>query len=284
MNEIKLPDSINISVVIPNYNRSHELIRAVKSALSQTLPVHEILVCDDGSTDNSKALITALNHPKVKWIDCGKNGGPAIPRNIGIEKSSGNYLAFLDSDDEWLPQKLQIQVDAMRQSGLPICSSNAYRIVNGENKGPYLTYSNERISLIDFMRQNSVICSTFMAEKALLQNTSYFPADKFLIAFEDNALWLRLAAKSDFTFVKECLINYKDDAQGSIRNKWNYDSWHVFDLVFTDFSKWAAEKKIALTSVQQQELKRLFGRIKRKGAPSKWENIKLSVKKLIGRR
>lgn len=279
-----MPESkTDISVIIPNYNRSHELIRAVKSALFQTISVHEILVCDDGSTDNSRHLISELNHPNVKWIDCGKNGGPAIPRNIGIEKSTGNYIAFLDSDDEWLPVKLEKQLQHMETLQLPVSCTNAFRVVNNVVKGPYLNFDKERISLIDFMRQNSVICSSVLVEKNFLNSKSVFPTDKKLIAFEDNALWLRLASGSDFAYVNECLINYKDDAEASIRNKWQFDSWDVFQLVFTDFKKWTAEKGIKLTSVQQYELKRLFGRIKRKGAPSGWELLKQRIKSIIGR-
>jgi teichuronic acid biosynthesis glycosyltransferase TuaG len=281
--KFNLPENVHISVVIPNYNRSHELLRAVKSALAQTLAVHEILVCDDGSSDNSKQLIEELNHPKVKWIDCGKNGGPAAPRNIGVEKSSGNYIAFLDSDDEWLPVKLEKQLKCMQTLKLPLSCTNAFRMVNEENKGAYLSYDKDRITLIDFMRQNSVICSTVVIEKDFLVNTSLFPTDKHLVAFEDNALWLRLASQSDLAFVNECLIYYKDDSQTSIRNKWQFDSWDVFGVVFTDFKKWASKKGINFTPLQKKELKRLFGRIKRKGAASDWEKMKLNIKKIIGK-
>lgn len=279
-----MSEIINISVVIPNYNRSHELLRAIKSCLIQTFTVFEILVCDDGSTDNSRQLVNELNHPKVKWLDCGKNGGPAIPRNIGIKESKGNYIAFLDSDDEWLPSKLEQQIEVMQKTGLKIVCTNAYRILNGENKGAYLSFNKSTITLSDLMQQNTFICSTVLAEKFILLNTSLFPIDANLIAFEDYALWLRLSSQTNIAFVNQCLVNYKDDAQASIRNKWNYDSWDVFQVVFTDFKKWIQLKNIHLKPEQKHELNRLFARIKRKGAPSDWEKIKLNVKKIIGRK
>lgn len=91
-------------------------MKAVTSALNQSYSVHEILICDDGSTDNSKELISNLNNPKIKWIDSGKNGRPAIPRNIGIKNAEGNWIAFLDNDDEWLPYKLEKQVCFFRKN------------------------------------------------------------------------------------------------------------------------------------------------------------------------
>ncbi|MBK8586703.1 MAG: glycosyltransferase family 2 protein [Bacteroidetes bacterium] len=78
-----------VSVVIANYNRSDMLVKAIQSALEQTYSVLEILVCDDGSTDDSREKVQALNNEKVKWIDSGKNGRPAIPRNIGLSRVKG---------------------------------------------------------------------------------------------------------------------------------------------------------------------------------------------------
>ena len=103
-------DDVKISVIIPNYNRSELLKKAITSVLNQSYAVLEILVCDDGSTDNSKEVIEQFNNQTIKWIDCGKNGRPAIPRNIGVKKAKGNYIAFLDNDDEWLPTKIEEQV------------------------------------------------------------------------------------------------------------------------------------------------------------------------------
>jgi glycosyltransferase involved in cell wall biosynthesis len=100
--------------------------------------VIEILICDDGSTDDSKTKISALNDPKIKWIDCGRNGSPAVPRNIGIMKSSGTWVAFLDSDDEWMPTKIQEQVEVVKATTCLAVSTNAHKVVNGDLQGEYL--------------------------------------------------------------------------------------------------------------------------------------------------
>ncbi len=123
-----LSNSISISVIIPNFNRSELLKKAITSILNQSYSVLEILVCDDGSTDNSKEIVEQFNLQMIKWVDCGKNGRPAIPRNIGIKKAKGNYVAFLDNDDEWLPTKIEEQVKLIIEKKALIICTNAYKV------------------------------------------------------------------------------------------------------------------------------------------------------------
>lgn len=270
-----------ISVIIPTYNRAAELIVAVKSASSQTFPVYEILICDDGSSDNSRQLITELNNPKVRWIDCGKNGGPAIPRNIGIKQSSGNWIALLDSDDEWLPTKIEKQIEAIQQLSLLACCTNALRIRFGEDKGPYLDYSKNSIGLTDLFHQNSIICSSVIVSKDLLSTISGFPEDKKLIAFEDYALWLRLSTQSNFAYLSEPLVKYFDNVETSIRSGFKMDTWDVYSIVIPDFINWIKNHNINLTAFQKQELNALTKRIKNKGIPTVWDKIKHKIKVII---
>ena len=271
-------NEFKISVVIPTYDRGKELILAVKSASNQSFPVWEILVCDDGSSDNSKQLISELNDPKVKWIDCGKNGGPAIPRNKGIEQSSGNWIAFLDSDDEWLPTKLEKQMEAIQTLSVLASCTNASRIRLGKDEGAYLKYSKNIITLADLMHSNSIICSSVLVNKQLLLSTSLFPIDKHLIAFEDFALWLRLTTKSNFAYVNESLVKYFDNVETSIRSGFQMDSWDVYGIVMPDFKTWVKNNKVNLSAFQKQELKALTKRIKNKGIPTAWDELKRKTK------
>ena len=163
-----------ISVIIPTFNRQRTLLRAIDSVVKQTYPVHEILVCDDGSTDNSRSIIMALNNPLVKWIDCGRNGMPSIPRNMGIKASTGDWIAFLDSDDEWLPDKVQLQVSVLKKSDFKAVSCNAFRIVNNENKGAYLKFRKKLITFQDFLYTNHVICSSVLVKKKFAGRDFFF--------------------------------------------------------------------------------------------------------------
>lgn len=263
-----------VSVVIPTYNRANELLRAVNSALKQTHPIAEILICDDGSTDNSKYLIKELNNPSIKWIDCGKNGGPAIPRNIGIKTSIGNWIAFLDSDDVWHPNKINTQLQHIAKLKVKASCTNANRILDNRNAGLYSDFTNSTISLTDLFYVNSVICSSAFIEKKLLMETSFFPTDYRFNSIEDFALWLRIATKTQFAFVNEPLVDYYDNFNTSIRSEYKNEAWDDFEVIFFDFASWVRTNNIVLSDVEKTELKLLFKRIKRKGQPGKWEEFK----------
>ncbi|MFC6733586.1 glycosyltransferase [Haladaptatus sp. DYSN1] len=106
-----------VSVVIPTYNRSEEVTHAIDSVLAQTYDDFELLVVDDGSTDDTEEVVTSYDDDRVKFIEHEENQGAPAARNTGIEHAEGEYVAFLDSDDEWLPLKLERQVDYLRSKG-----------------------------------------------------------------------------------------------------------------------------------------------------------------------
>ncbi len=103
-----------VSVVIPVYNRAESITRAIDSVLAQTLDDLEILVVDDASSDATPEIVRQYDDPRVRVFRHETNRGGSAARNTGIEHARGNYVAFLDSDDEWLPQKLEKQVDCLR--------------------------------------------------------------------------------------------------------------------------------------------------------------------------
>ncbi|MGB9592367.1 MAG: glycosyltransferase family 2 protein, partial [Candidatus Kryptoniota bacterium] len=101
-----------MSVIIPTYNRADLLPRAIRSVLAQTFTDFELIVVDDGSIDNTREVVDKFTHldARVKYIWEPNSGRPAVPKNKGIENASGEYIAFLDHDDEWLPAKLEKQL------------------------------------------------------------------------------------------------------------------------------------------------------------------------------
>lgn len=229
----------NISVIIPNYNRSEQLVRAVKSVLSQTLPAFEVLICDDGSTDDSRERIIALGDDRVRWISCGRNGRPAIPRNIGIKESTGNFVSFLDNDDEWVNTKLERQVELLEMTGLNVVCSNASKITEGENKGPYsaLRFS-QVLNFYNLVASNSVICSSVLVKKEIVEKYGAFPEEPELKALEDYFLWLKISTGNDIYYTPELLVNYSDESATSIR-KDSMSTQQQLDVIFRTFKKWA---------------------------------------------
>lgn len=113
--ESKLP---TVSVIIPTYNRAHLVTRAICSVLAQTFQDFEILVVDDCSTDNTENVVNSYDDPRVRFMAHEVNRGGSAARNTGIRAASGEYLAFLDSDDEWLPEKLEKQLELFKATGL----------------------------------------------------------------------------------------------------------------------------------------------------------------------
>ena len=129
-----------VSVIIPTFNREHCLMRALNSALAQSYPIQEIIVVDDGSTDATEKLIQE-SYPSVIYIKQ-ENHGVSAARNRGIKNSLGSWLAFLDSDDEWLPDKLEKQFSALEQQPeFKIIHSDEIWIRNGAQVNPCLLYT-----------------------------------------------------------------------------------------------------------------------------------------------
>jgi len=232
-----------VSVIIPTWNRAATIVSAVNSALSQTFPVHEVLVCDDGSTDNSRELVLALGDGRVKWIDGERAGRPAIPRNTGIRESSGEWLAFLDSDDEWLPLKLEKQMAALADSCCKACCSNAYKVKPGSERTLFSACTGTTIGYNDLTESNAVICSSAVIHASIIEKIGLFPEQEMLKAIEDYAFWLRVSTQTDFVFLQEPLLLYLDSVD-SIR-VFEHDTWKQRRNIFSDFLKWASLNGVA---------------------------------------
>lgn len=269
-----MPD---VSVIIPTWNRSTVLLNAVNSALQQTVPVYEILVCDDGSDDDSAALIQHLNNPKVKWLNCGRNGMPSVPRNKGIMAAQGDYIAFLDSDDTWLPEKTEKQLQEMVQKKISASCTNAFQIINSQVKGTYFEARTRNITFEDLVALNLNICSSVMVDKNLLVSTSLFPEEKKYKAIEDYALWLRIATRSDFAFVGEPLVNYNDEPTGSVRNNYT-DVWQLREVIFNGLDEWLKEKNLKQDAASQHLLQKNRKLIENKGKSSLIDRIKNKIR------
>lgn len=210
----------SVSVIIPTYNRADLLEAAVRSCLGQTHPVHEVLVCDDGSTDGSRTRMEAIRDKRVKWIDGPRAGRPAVPRNRGIQAATGEWTAFLDSDDAWKPEKLRTQLQRLAGTDFRMSCTNAERIVPGEgSKGTYFHHHRDPLRLKDLLAVNPVICSSALVKTELLTRSSRFPEAEELRSIEDYALWLRLMAWTEIQYCPEPLVLYRDEPASSIRGK-----------------------------------------------------------------
>ena len=208
------PRNRKVSVIIPTYNRASLVEGAIESALRQSHADLEVVVVDDGSTDGTLERLAALAEPRVKVLRSPSNGGAARARNLGIENSVGDYVAFLDSDDRWEPWKVEAQValfaDAPADLGLVYCGRRVTLPDGGTLeirpglRGPVFE---------DLLRRNSVPLPTVMVKRSVLQAVGLF--DPLLPACEDWDLVLRIARRYAFDFVVDPLVLY--DGTGADR-------------------------------------------------------------------
>jgi glycosyltransferase involved in cell wall biosynthesis len=195
---------MRISVVIPSYNRMHTLERALHSVYEQTSPVDEVILVDDGSTDHSAAM-TAHAFPDVKIIRQA-NLGVSAARNCGIRAAHHDWIALLDSDDSWLPQKIQrIREAALQHPDHVLYHSDEIWMRRGVRVNPMQKH---RKSGGWIFKQCLPLCaispSASVLRKSTLQALGLF--DESLPACEDYDLWLRLCHRFPVYFIDQALI------------------------------------------------------------------------------
>ncbi len=183
-----------ISVIIPTYNRKNFLKIAVESVLNQTYKNFELIIVDDGSTDDTENLIKSYNDERIiYWYQ--KNRGASAARNTGISIANGYYIAFLDSDDRWKPEKLEIQYQAMEEHPEFMLSHTEeiwYR--NGKILNPKKKHKKQHG---DIFKQSLQLCaismSTVMVKKELFNLIGLY--DEKLEVCEDYDMWLRVTSQ-----------------------------------------------------------------------------------------
>jgi glycosyltransferase involved in cell wall biosynthesis len=200
-----------ISVIIPTYNRKTLVTRAITSVLEQTYPIHEVLIIDDGSTDGTASAIQNFGDARVKYLPLSRNSGGAVARNIGIENSCGEYIAFLDSDDQWLPRKLETQVREVKpgSDGVIICC-NAF-VVGNDGTSLYNSRSparGENVSEYFLCAGQSFVTSGILLAADLAKKIKF---DERLRRHQDWDFVLRtLQAGGSYRYLDEPLLNFYD--------------------------------------------------------------------------
>jgi glycosyltransferase involved in cell wall biosynthesis len=202
-----------VSAVISTYQRPEECERAVRSALAQEPAPIEVLVCDDGSTDGTADRFLAWPEP-VRYVRVEPNHGtPAPARNEGARQAKGEWVAFLDDDDEWLPGKLATQL--AHTADADVIGTNAVT-TGGELYFPDAPPL-YRPARADILAANPVINSSAMVRRDTLLEAGGFPTDGWLRAIEDYAGWLALAdAGARFLVLGEPLVHYTTHGDGRL--------------------------------------------------------------------
>lgn len=223
-----------VSVVIPVYNRAHTLERAVRSVLQQSMADLEVLVVDDGSTDESTLLANRLadEDKRVLPLSLSGNHGVAFARNRGIEKAQGRYLALLDSDDQWRADKLEQQLSFLQSLSCPaVCHCEEIWFRGGVRVNPRRKHSKPDGWVFPACLPRCVIApSSVLAEKDVLTACGLFDED--LAVCEDYDLWVRLSLRFPFALLRTGLVTrFGGHADQLSRLFWGLERFHIISLL-----------------------------------------------------
>lgn len=199
---------VKVSVIIPTYNRAKSIGRAIKSVLNQTYQDFEIIVVDDGSTDNTEQIAKSFDNDRIKYIKYEKNNGASVARNAGIRTSKRQFIAFQDSDDEWLPEKLEKQMKIFEEASpkIGIVYTGFWRIKN--KRKVYIPSrqikKKEGNIYKQLIKENFVGTPTIVLRSVCLEKIGIF--DERLPALEDWELFIRLSKYYLFKYLDEPLV------------------------------------------------------------------------------
>lgn len=204
----------SVSIVIPTYNRSRLLARAVKSVLNQIYQDFELIIVDDASTDNTEEVVNSFNDKRIRYLRHEKNKGEAAARNTGIKAAKYDYIAQQDSDDEWLPEKLAKQVRAFENCPpqIGVVYTGFWKEENGQRT--YIPF--EWIDKKEGDIHQQLLKGNFIGSPAVLIKKECFDSvglfDERLHNLVDWEMWLRISKHYHFRCVDEPLVIAHYDA------------------------------------------------------------------------
>lgn len=219
-----------VSVIIPTYNRLDRLKIALDSVWSQTYSNYEVIVIDDGSTDATRDFLESINKPQFYFYHQ-ENKGPSAARNFAISQSNGDWIALLDSDDEWTNDKLQVQIDFIKNHPEYLwIQSEEIWIRNGIRVNPHKKHKKPSGEIFQ-----SILSFCLVSPSAAIFQKKFFDElggfDESLPVCEDYDLWLRMAQKSPFMTLKHFgTIKHGGHEDQLSHRHWGMDRFRVQSL------------------------------------------------------
>ncbi len=222
---------------MPLFNGATTIHETVKSLLEQTFSNWELIIVDDCSTDNSYNIaidIASLNSEKIKVFQTEKNGGPAIARNIATKNAIGRFITYLDSDDIWLPNKLEKQIDFITKNNYSIIYSNYEKISFNGERSDRIVKMPEVVNYNTILKSNAIPCLTAMYDVDKLGKL-YQIEDRFYMSNEDYIMWVQTLSKGILAHkLDEVLAFYRLSEHSISKNKIRMASirWYIYrDIV-----------------------------------------------------
>jgi glycosyltransferase involved in cell wall biosynthesis len=215
-----------VSVVIPTYNRRDLVRDAIESVLGQSDPPYEVIVVDDGSADDTASVVRGFGE-KVRYERIAR-GGVSAARNVGVVLSRGNWIAFLDSDDLWLPDKLSIQMRFLAdRPQYRICQTEEVWIRDGRRVNPKRYHEKPQGYCFDRLLERCLVSpSAVVLKRSLLDEVGGF--DEEMPACEDYDLWLRIGCRNALGLVRDALVIKRGGHEDQLsRSVPSLDRWRI---------------------------------------------------------
>lgn len=209
-----------VSIITPTYNSANFIAETVRSVQNQTHQNWEMIIIDDGSSDDTVAMVRALsrNEQRIKFFPLDNNVGPAKARNTGIENATGKYMTFLDADDIWFPDFIENSITTIQKTGIPFVFSSYRR----SNENLEFVYSDfivpEKVTYSDILKSNSISCLTAFIDVEILGKKRMPEIRKR----QDMGLWLKYLKEIPFAYgIQEPKAIYRIRENSLSRNKKN---------------------------------------------------------------
>lgn len=208
---------MKISIIVPTFNRAHMVTDTIDSILNQTFKDFELIIVDNYSTDTTEQVIKKYTDERLKFHRHENGGVVAVNRNYGISQARGEYIAFCDDDDLWLPDKLEKQINELEKDSRPgLVCTNA--VIFNET-GDTVNFHDSGVTANDFilkslLKTNRIICSSVLVRKSVLDDVGLMDTSPDIFTAEDYELWLRIARKYHITYINEPLVKYRVHSGG----------------------------------------------------------------------
>ena len=214
-----------VSVLLPAYNAEVFLGRAIRSVRNQSFPDWELLIVDDGSADCTAGLaqVESVNDPRIVVYSAHRNMGAAAARNLALRHARGRYIAFIDADDEWLPEKLETQLAHLHKTGASFGYSGFWRIIDGQRRRIKVP---QQVTRDQLLYGNVIGCLTAIYDSAVLGK---MPMPDFALS-HDYALWLDLLEQGPAVGIDRPLAIYHRQKRSLSSNAWRSakGTWEIY--------------------------------------------------------
>jgi teichuronic acid biosynthesis glycosyltransferase TuaG len=216
-----------VSIITPSYNSAKFIKQCIESVIAQTYTNWEMLIVDDYSDDNSLQILKKYNDKRIQLIELDKNVGASESRNVAIRKAKGKYIAFLDSDDLWEPQKLEKQISFMETEDIAFSFSTYQPMSDDELKLYSIIHAPKIVTYSSYLKKTIIGCLTVIIDR---EKTGGFEMPN-IRSSHDMALWLLIMRRGfDAYGLDENLARYRIVSTSNTANKWRAakDVWMVY--------------------------------------------------------